>query len=187
MVRLKTLYWTAQLRGRPVSPGLHMLNGAVVTLSERVEAVRTLYTSKSEPARLSTKQIQHAVALYQARLLLTQSYGQEAVQLIRPLEGSAGAFPLSTLLPPPPSPTGPLTSLRVLALVDVKLQLIDVRGMVELEVLDLRNNALTVRTFSNESCFACSKCSRLPPGPWNHWPERPCQSAVAECGGEQGP
>jgi hypothetical protein len=33
----------------------------------------------------------------------------------------------------------------VLALVDVKLQLVDVRGMAELEVLDLRNNLLSVR------------------------------------------
>jgi hypothetical protein len=139
------LYWTAQLRGRPVSPGLHMLNGAVVTLTERVEAVKALYSSKSEAARLSSKQVQRAVALYHARLLLTQSYGQEAVHSLRALEGAAGVIPLSTLLPPPPSPSGPLTSLRVLALVDVKLQLVDVRGMAELEVLDLRNNLLSVR------------------------------------------
>lgn len=144
--REKVLYWTAQLRGVPTRNGLRMLDGGKdITIPERVDALRTCYVSKSEPQRLSSKAVAAATDLYHARLVLTAEFGQQALRDLHPLQYSASdpaVYPLSSLLAPPETPGGVLASLRVLIMPDRQLRMIDVRGMEQLELLDLRNNNL---------------------------------------------
>lgn len=140
------LYWTAQARGVPTRNGLRLMDGGQdIGFGERVEAVRTCYTSKSEPQRLPSKVVALATDLYHARLVLTGEFGQEAVRDWHPLQSASpdpAVYPLASLVAPPSNPTGVLAQLRVLVLVDRQLRLLDVRGMGQLEVLDLHNNNL---------------------------------------------
>lgn len=132
-----------------------MVNGAIVKTAERVHAVEVCYSSRAEAQKLSGAAVETAVALYRARIALTERYCQDALHELHPLHTSARpghatdaldsiTFPLASLLLAPAAPSGPLTLLRVLVMTNTDIELLDVRGMKSLELLDLSNNKLSV-------------------------------------------
>jgi hypothetical protein len=83
------------------------------------------------------------------------------VTLLAVLETLA-TFPTQSLLHAPTSSTGYLTTVRVLAMEKLGLEVVDVRGMVSLEILSLAGNQLKVRVRESGSdvpfslgCMVC--------------------------------
>lgn len=151
--RSRVIYWTAQGLGAPTAAGLQALDRMPVALPERVLAMQSCYSRKSEPQKLSSAAFETAVGLYFTRCLLVELVGQRAVHDWHPLGYTAfhnrtvntATYPLASLLLPPVSSKGPLTNFTSLHLPGAGLTVFDARGMVNLEELNLEDNRLTVR------------------------------------------